>query len=239
MARVGRGRIKHQQPDRHWMIGKSIKEMGPMAILKRTGSVLFLGAAIAGVIGLSAAPAVAATWTVKPGGPTTATSGKATLTDTRSGVSLSCASSKGAATLKSGSGLSGTGIGSITSLAFTSCTGPGGLMFTVTNSHFPWSLNAVSFNSTTGVTAGTITGIHSTLTGPSCSAVVDGTGATADNGMVSATYTNSTGALKVLTTGGNLHIYSVSGCFGLIHSGDPATFSATYTVSPKQAITSP
>src|SRR5215472_2504969 len=198
MARVGHGRIKHQQPDRHWMIGKSIKEMGPMAILKRTGSVLFLGAAIAGVIGLSAAPAVAATWTVKPGGPTTATSGKATLTDTRSGVSLSCASSKGAATLKSGSGLSGTGIGSITSLAFTSCTGPGGLMFTVTNSHFPWSLNAVSFNSTT-----------------------------------------STGALKVLTTGGNLHIYSVSGCFGLIRSGDPATFSATYTVSPKQAITSP
>jgi hypothetical protein len=221
------------------MTGKSIKEMGPMAILKRTGSVLFIGAATAGVIGLSAAPAVAATWTVKPGGSVAATSGKATLTDTHSGVSLSCASSKGAGTVKSGSGLSGTGIGSITSLAFTSCTGPAGLTFTVTNSHFPWSLNAVSFNSTSGVTTGTLTGIHATLTGPSCSAVVDGTGATADNGMVSVTYTNSTGALKVLTTGGNLHIYSVSGCFGLIHSGDPATFSGTYAVSPKQTITSP
>jgi hypothetical protein len=58
------------------VIGKSIKQMGPMAILKRTGSVLFPGAATAGVIGLSAAPAVAATWTVKPGGPVAATSGK-------------------------------------------------------------------------------------------------------------------------------------------------------------------
>ena len=210
-----------------------------MAILKRTGSVLFVGAAIAGVIGLSAAPAVAATWTVKPGGSVAATAGKTTLTDTRSGVALSCTSSKGAATLKSGSGLSGTGIGSITSLTFNSCTGPLGLMFTVTTSHFPWSLNAVSFNSTSGVTTGTITGIHATLTGPSCSAVVDGTGATADNGMVSGTYTNSTGALKPLTTGGNLHIYNVSGCAGLIRTGDSTTFSATYAVSPKQTITSP
>ena len=117
-----------------------------MAILKRTGSVLFMGAAIAAVIGLSAALAVAATWTVKPGGPVAATAGKTTLTDTRSGVSLSCASSKGAATLKSGSGLSGTGIGSITSLAFNSCIGPLGITFTVTTSHFPWSLNAVSFS---------------------------------------------------------------------------------------------
>ena len=210
-----------------------------MAILKRTGSVLFVGAAIAGVIGLSAAPALAATWTVKPGGTVAATSGKTTLTDTNTGVSLSCASSKGAATLKSGSGLSGTGIGSITSLAFNSCTGPAGLKFTVTTSHFPWSLNAVSFNSTSGVTTGTLTGIHATLTGPGCSAVVDGTSATADNGKVSATYTNSTGVLKTLTTGGNLHTYSVSGCFGLIHSGDSATFSGTYAVSPKQTITSP
>ena len=57
--------------------------------------------------------------------------------------------------------------------------------------------------------------------------------------MVSATYTNSTGALKVLTTGGNLHIYNVSGCAGLIRSGDATTFSGTYAVSPKQTITSP
>jgi hypothetical protein len=45
--------------------------------------------------------------------------------------------------------------------------------------------------------------------------------------------------LKPLATGGNLHFYSVSGCLGLFINGDPVTLSATFTVSPKQAITSP
>lgn len=48
-----------------------------------------------------------------------------------------------------------------------------------------------------------------------------------------------TGHLKLLTTGGNLHFYRVRGCAGLLGSGDPATLSATFAVSPKQAITSP
>ena len=44
----------------------------------------------------------------------------------------------------------------------------------------------------------------------------------------------------MLTTGGNLHVWNVSsGCAGLINSGDPTTFSGTYTVTPKQTITSP
>jgi len=45
--------------------------------------------------------------------------------------------------------------------------------------------------------------------------------------------------IKLLTTGGNLHFYNVRGCAGLIGTGDSATISATYTVSRKQAITSP
>jgi hypothetical protein len=56
--------------------------------------------------------------------------------------------------------------------------------------------------------------------------------------MVTATYTNSTG--KLATTGaGNLHIYNVNGCAGLINSGDGTSFKGSYTVSPKQTITSP
>ncbi len=43
----------------------------------------------------------------------------------------------------------------------------------------------------------------------------------------------------MLTTGGNLHFYSVTGCFGIFNSGNRATFSATFTLSPKQTITSP
>jgi len=208
-----------------------------MAILKRTYGILFAGAATAAVIGMSAAPAFAATtWSVSPGGAITGKSGKTTLKDTSTGNALSCTSSSTSATLKKGSGLAGRGLGSITKVSFSNCTGPLGLTFTVTTHDLPWKLNAVSYNASTGVTTGTITGIDATLSGPGCKATVDGTGAGKHNGKVKGTYTNSTGKLKVLATGGNLHIYAVSGCAGLIKSGDATTFSATYTVSPKQTI---
>jgi hypothetical protein len=209
-----------------------------MAILRRTYGILFAGAATAAVIGLSAAPAFAATtWTVSPGGAITAKSGKTTLKDTTTGNSLTCKSSSTSATLKSGSGLAGAGLGSITAASFKTCTGPLMITFTVTTNGLPWKLNATSYNASKGVTTGTITGIDATLSGPSCSATVDGTAAGADNGEVKATYTNSTGKLKVLATGGNLHVYDVSGCSGLINDNDATEFTATYTVSPKQTIT--
>jgi hypothetical protein len=56
---------------------------------------------------------------------------------------------------------------------------------------------------------------------------------------VKVTYTNSTHKLKVLASGGTLHVWNVSGCAGLINSGDATTFVGTYLVSPAQTITSP
>jgi hypothetical protein len=207
-----------------------------MAMVKRASRVLFLGAVTVAVTGLAAGPAlaVAATWTVKPGGAVMTTSAAVTLTDTTAGSSVSCASSSVTGSLKAGSGLPGSGIGKITSWTFPAGCAPGG--FTLTASHFPWVLNAVSFNSATGVTTGTITGIHAVLGGP-CSAIIDGTSAIANNGKVAVTYTNSTGKLRVLTAGSNLHFY-MSTCGG-VHSGDHATLSASYTVVPRQIITSP
>jgi hypothetical protein len=208
----------------------------------RIAALLLGGGAVALTIGLGATSSfatTATTFTVKPGGAITAASGTTTLKDTTTGNTLTCKSSNTTATLKSGSGLAGAGLGSVTGITFTSCTGPLSLTFTVTPGHLPWKLNATSYTASSGVTHGNISGIHATLTGSGCSAVVDGTGATANNGKVSITYTNSTHKLKVLTTGGNLHIYNVSGCLGLINSGDASTFTATYTVSPAQTITSP
>jgi hypothetical protein len=206
-----------------------------MAILKRTGTILVMGAAAAAMIGLSSAPAFSATtFTVKPGGAITAKAGKTTLKDKNTGSTLSCASSSGKGSLKKGSGLSGNGIGSITALGFTNCTGPLGLTFTVKSSGFPWKLNATS--SSGGVTKGTITGIKATLTGPSCTATV--AGATASStGTVDVSYSNSTG--KLTTSGGNLHVFNVNGCAGLINSGDATAFTGSYAISPKQTITSP
>jgi len=213
-----------------------------MAILNRlTRRFLFTGGATALAVGASAgvALAVAITFSISPGGAITAKAGTTTLKDTNTGTVLTCTSSSSSGTLKSGHGISGTNLGSISKLSFSGCTGPLGLTFTVTNSHFPWTLSGTAFNATSGVTTGFISGIHSKLSGPACTALVDGTGATANNGKVKVTYTNGTGKLKVLTTGGNLHVYNVVGCAGLIHSGDATTFSGTYTVSPKQKITSP
>ena len=210
-----------------------------MAIRKRTGSVLVLGAATAAIIGMAAAPAIGATattWTVKPGGAITAKAGVTTLKDTKTGSVLTCKTSSGKGTVKKGSGLAGAGLGSITALSFSTCTGPLNLTFTVKTTGFPWKLNAVSFKS--GVTTGTITGTFATLTGPSCSAKVAGTSAT-KAGTTAATYTNSTVKLTTKTTGGTLHVWAVSGCAGLINTGDPTTFSGSYAISPKQTITSP
>jgi hypothetical protein len=60
----------------------------------------------------NALASAATTWTVKPGGAVTATSGLATLKDTTSENSQTCPSSGIKATLRNGTGLPGTGIGS-------------------------------------------------------------------------------------------------------------------------------
>jgi hypothetical protein len=201
-----------------------------------------MSAAAASVIGLAAAPALAATtWTVKPGGAVTATAGKTVVTDTTAGASVTCTSSVVKGTLKKGSGLAGAGIGTVTSLAFKGCTALGVTVSVTITGKMP--LNAVSYNSTTKVASMTITKIHGTfsVSAVSCSATIDGTSATAHNGMVKATFTNGTNTLKVLTTGGNLHLYNVSsGCSaGGISSGNAVNFTGGYKFTPKTTITHP
>jgi hypothetical protein len=179
----------------------------------------------------------ATTFTVKPGGAVTAT-GSAQVKDTKTSTIAKCTSLKLKATLKKGSGLAGAKIGSITgpATAFSGCS-IGTIGVTVTAKGFPWHLNATSSKS--GVTHGTITGIDLVATTTGCSATLDGTAAGANNGKVAVTYTNSTGKLKLLPTGGNLHSWAVNGCLGLVNNGDPQDSSGTTTVSPKQTITSP
>lgn len=194
-------------------------------------------AVLAATLGGTTALAATTTWTVKPGGPFTGKSGTFKLKDTRTGSTVTCASSSLSGTLKSGSGLSGTGLGSITAVGFTNCGGPLGFTFGLRAGDLPWQLNAASYNAATGVVTGSISHIHISLSGPSCSAVVDGTSGSASNGRVRFSYANGTGGLT--TTGGNLHFYDVQGCAGLFNNGDPAKMTAHYTISPKQTITSP
>jgi hypothetical protein len=100
-------------------------------------------------------------------------------------------------------------------------------------------VNLTSYNTTTGVATGNLSHAQLKMTGPSCSAVIDGTSGTASDGIIRFTYTTSTATLTVLPNGGNLHFYNLRGCAGLFTAGDPATISGKLSVHPKQTITSP
>lgn len=186
------------------------------------------------------------TWTIQPGGAVHAKSGRVTLKDTTTGTVITCVAEASfpltaRGTLKSGSGLPGSRAGSLRAASFGRCLGPAGPVFTLQAGGLPWHVNLSFYNGATGVARGTISHLQ-IITGSNvgCTFVTDGTGAAADDGQAAFRYTGSTGQLTVLTTSGNLHIYDVSsGCLGLVNDGNPAALSVTYTVTPKQAITSP
>jgi hypothetical protein len=180
---------------------------------------------------------------VSPGGPISASGlGHGSFVDSKTGTTLTCASTTSAGTLESGSGLSGQDIGRLTSIAFSGCTGPAGLTLTVETSASQAEASeqsSESYDASDGVTTETISNISGTITGPGCSATVNGTSTDGNNGVVAGSYSNETGTMTLSTSGSNLHIYNVSGCLGLIASGDPAALTGSYKISPAQAITSP
>ena len=211
----------------------------------RYARILAAGCAAVLAATLAAAPALAATsWTIQPGGAITATSGRFTFKDHKTGTVLPCVSATASGTLKHGSGLPGSRTGSLPAVGITDCTGPGisdsDIRLTLQATDLPWHVNLSSYDAATGVVTGAISHLQIMLSGNGCTAVTDGTSGTASDGWVPFTYADSSGRLTVLATSGNLHVWNVSsGCLGLINSGDRATLTATYTVSPKQAITSP
>jgi hypothetical protein len=206
---------------------------------RRYARVLVAGCAavLAATLGTSTALA-AATWTVQPGGPVLLKSGRVTLTDTKTDNSASCQSARVSGTLQGGSGLSGTGAGSITGVSFR-CEGTGVPNLVMQAAGLPWQVNFISYNAATGTVSHVQIKLKPTFEVP-CGALVNGMSSTGSDGMVKFTYADSTGRLKVLTAGGNLHFYHVKkSCAGLINNGEPVTLRATFTLSPAQTITSP
>jgi hypothetical protein len=208
----------------------------------RYGRILATGFAAVVAASLAAAPALAATtWTIQPGGSITAmSSGRFTFIDHTTGTATACLSATVSGTLKHGSGLPGSRVGSLSAVSIGRCSGAGGPQYTLQPTDLPWHVNLSSYDAATGVVTGTVSHLQITLSGNGCTAVIDGTSGTASDGRVRFTYTDSTGRLTVLATGGNLHFWNVSaGCLGLFNTGDRAALSVIFTVTPKQAITSP
>lgn len=206
----------------------------------RPGAVLLTAgtAALAVVLSAVASSAATAGWTVSPGGHFTGKqSGQVTITDTVTKKSVVCATTAAAGSLKSGTGLRGTGIGRLTSVSLTGCTTIHGPAFTVTAGALPWSLNAVTYIPAKTTTYGTLTGIHLSLAATGCSVTIDGTSAAGDNGSVAIHIHNSPSKLKLESAGGSLHAYVGSGCTGEFKTGDAVTVSAAYLISPAQTVT--
>jgi hypothetical protein len=155
------------------------------------------------------------------GGPnfTAASAGQTILTDNNTGSQLVCANSSAAGTVNTGTGVGPT-LGSISSLGFSSCTGPLGITFSVTANSLPYALVATG-PTVGGVTPGQVRGVNARLSGPLCSATVTGT--------APGNYNNTSRRLN-LTSGTSLTISNVSGCFGLLNNGDTASFTTAYNV---------
>jgi hypothetical protein len=206
---------------------------------------VFLLAGCAATLAVAVSPASpsaasAAGWSVSPGGSVTGSqSGKVTIADTVTSKSVVCSSTAAAGSFKPGTGLAGAGIGSLRSLSLTGCAAAGGVAFTVRAGGLPWSLNAGKYIAAKATTYGTLTGMHLTLAATGCSATIDGTGATSDDGSVVIHIHNSPSKLKFEAAGGTLHVYVASGCTGVFTNGDPVTVDNAYLLSPAQTITSP
>jgi len=224
-----------------------------MSVSKR--SIVFAlasaAAAATAAAGLVTGPASAAqqtpaarmpkTWTIAPGGATTAATTFAEVEDTTSGRSILCQLSVLRITLKSGKRRSGAHAGTLTSGRFGACTTLHGLPVIVSLGHLPWHLNLLSYNARKGVTTGALTGIHVSIWVPAlgCTAIADGTSAHAHDGVLAATYKNKTATLTARRSGGELRVYDVSHCSGVIENGDSIALSASYAVRPFQKITGP
>lgn len=198
---------------------------------KRIAGLLAVGVTALSTVVAMATPASAAAWSVAPGGHADGTAGETNLTveDPQSGeIQMTCTSSTVGVDLA----VVGDQLATIPAspgIQFNNCLLAGFIEFSVQQVGV-WTLNGTSFDAGTGVTNGTIDNIVANISGPGCSAVVEGS--------VNGTYTNSSAVLAVnpdqtLTV---TSVDPVDNCLDLIHEGATAAFDGDYAVSPPQTI---
>jgi hypothetical protein len=204
-----------------------------MHTLLRAGAAVAAAALLVGLNATASTAVAKTTWSVSPGGAIAGTSTNFVLLDmTSDGPLVGCASTDLKGTLKSGHGLKGAGLLTVTSVKFHDCQINNQPLSVSTGT---WSLRAVFYRS--GVTYGTLSGIHIVVSNGTCSFVVDGTSAKARDGTVKIAYTNSTDELEIRPYRSNLHLY---GCPGHALSTNPVSImNTTYPIAPGQTITSP
>jgi hypothetical protein len=172
--------------------------------------------------------------TVSPGGAFTATRSPWIVTDPTTGVTLTCGSLTLAGTLASSPT---TLIGTVNTATATGCSGPGGITFSLTFQGLPWRIDELTYDGSTGIATGTISGVIARLSGL-CNATVSGIGGPTSPGTLDWSHNNSVPQILNITGSGPLRASSVSGtCLGLINNGDTMTVgTGPYTLNPPQTI---
>lgn len=197
-----------------------------MSARTRTAAAVLAVTATTTSLGATPVSAALRTWTVKDGGHYSLSNlSGPELQDVTAYSHILCTGQTGTASLsfKTGTGLTNP-LGRISTVSYPgpSCNGS-----TLTAGGLPWPIRATSYN---GDTFGKILHIHLTLSG-SCSAVVDGTSDSADDGWMKFAYENpaTTGGAGRFATDipgspdSNLHFYDVTNC-PRIHDGDRVAF---------------
>jgi hypothetical protein len=220
----------------------------------RISTVVLAAGALALAVGASTLPAAAsagasaATWTVTPGGQYRAQVRNDNfwgILDVRTNQEIRCTVNASAWSMrllfKKGTGLSNP-IGWVRSLSFPKPCFPGGMgPVTLSAAGTPWGINAFNYDSAGQVTSGRLTHMHLALSGPHCSAVLDGSSATADDGTLPFAYNNE--LPNTLQTGNNfrggLHAYQMTGCRQMLHSGDAVRLFFGYDLNRALTVTSP
>lgn len=183
--------------------------------MRRPSVIAFTCAVAASLIVWASPMASAATWTAGP----------VTFTDSTTGTAMSCTASTTDIVPNSGAS---NPVAELTSISFTGCD-VASLAVTLKPAGLSWPVDAGVSGRTIGEKSGGH-GISVSLTSSGCSADIDGTGAGTKTGVADFRYTHKTGKLGIEITNGNLHIYGVSGCSGLISSGDGVSFTVIYTL---------
>jgi hypothetical protein len=88
-------------------------------------------------------------------------------------------------------------------------------------------IRALSYDASTGLTTGVITDVHINLStaseAPACAGTIDGTGANRNDGKIHFSYDNTGGELH-FNVKSNLHANNVTGCGGIVNSGDAISY---------------
>jgi hypothetical protein len=173
-----------------------------------------------------AARSAGMTWSISPMGQfdEPGNVGPTVLTDRSTNGKISCKFATSAMKPPGGMGLRHTLV-AFTGMTFSQCALPDGTSVSLAPVSLPWTLTGGRFDPSRnlGVTTGEVHHVSLSFSSSSCSGVLDGSAAGANDGTVIYQFYNNPHWFVFRTWSSTLHAYNVSGCSGIFSNGDKVT----------------